>query len=493
TEIRGLGADSFLSKRVGPSSGDGIPNTLEVALLWGETVLAVERFDRPQTVQVGEAQGCRFTLPREALGAGSYPLIQAVDDAFVLNWANPLLTGDLLVDGKVQGLDDLRAEGVGTLTFAEPARARLKAGAFTLLVTFGPAPKRVVAPALGDVDVDPWISVAVSAIVHVAFLVSLSFMPLDLGQLTERDPRQALDRTVEALMIQPDAALAEAKAPEVDRAPSPLARRDANTADLNVANPEVEGDAVRPTLSDALARPRPDAPTHDSVSASHQRSRAKQLVQETALNQAMAQNNPLLTEVLNTVPDTTHRPTFKALAGSDANRGPSLASSLDVFGGSTFAPNGGPLQTVGGPTSPAGQPGSGPVIAGLPRGPRNGGDGPGFVAPEERKPAVIGGKLATTGGLDRRTVELHIRRNIGGIKWCYQERLQLKRGLTGKVTVAFTILPNGRVANARTTNSSLSDAVLEGCIRTKVSRWKFPAVKDGGVAEVEYPLVLRTP
>ncbi|MFT7581588.1 MAG: TonB family protein, partial [Myxococcota bacterium] len=71
-------------------------------------------------------------------------------------------------------------------------------------------------------------------------------------------------------------------------------------------------------------------------------------------------------------------------------------------------------------------------------------------------------------------------------------RLQLKRKLGGKLTLAFTILPNGRTANPRTLNSSLGDAPLEACIRKKMSRWKFPSPKDGGVVEVQYPLILKT-
>ena len=61
-----------------------------------------------------------------------------------------------------------------------------------------------------------------------------------------------------------------------------------------------------------------------------------------------------------------------------------------------------------------------------------------------------------------------------------------------KLTLAFTILPNGKVLDPRTKNSSVSDANLEACIVKKMSRWRFPQPKDGGVVEVSYPLILKT-
>ena len=85
-----------------------------------------------------------------------------------------------------------------------------------------------------------------------------------------------------------------------------------------------------------------------------------------------------------------------------------------------------------------------------------------------------------------------IRRNLSGIKWCYQDALQRDPKIRGKVTLSFTILPNGRLQNPSAQNPSFNDPQLLDCIMGKMKRWLFPAPKDGGVAKVSYPLILKT-
>ena len=97
-----------------------------------------------------------------------------------------------------------------------------------------------------------------------------------------------------------------------------------------------------------------------------------------------------------------------------------------------------------------------------------------------------------SGRLDRKTVQKIIRRNLSGIKWCYQDALQRNPKLRGKVTLSFSILPNGKLKNPRASNPSLNDNALLSCITRKMKRWKFPAPKDGGVVKVSYPLILKT-
>ena len=105
---------------------------------------------------------------------------------------------------------------------------------------------------------------------------------------------------------------------------------------------------------------------------------------------------------------------------------------------------------------------------------------------------AIARTASVTGRLDRSTVQRVIRQNLSGIKWCYQDALQRNRNLKGKVTLAFTILPNGRVANPSARNAQINDGKLLACIRGRMKRWKFPAPKEGGVVKVSYPLILKT-
>ena len=131
------------------------------------------------------------------------------------------------------------------------------------------------------------------------------------------------------------------------------------------------------------------------------------------------------------------------------------------------------------------------IADGLQKDPR---DGLGPVKFDDKKPepTLVPLPANIRGELDKKTVEAIIRRYLPGIKWCYQDRIQANRSLGGKMTLAFSIMPNGTTAEARVSNSSLGDATLEQCIATKMSRWKFPQPKDGGVVDVAYPLILKT-
>lgn len=107
-------------------------------------------------------------------------------------------------------------------------------------------------------------------------------------------------------------------------------------------------------------------------------------------------------------------------------------------------------------------------------------------------PVAIASSAKVSGRLDRKTVQRIIRRNLSGIKWCYQDALQRDPKLRGKVTLSFTILPNGRLEKPQASNPSIKDEKLLTCIKGKMGRWKFPAPKDGGVVRVTYPLILKT-
>jgi outer membrane biosynthesis protein TonB/pSer/pThr/pTyr-binding forkhead associated (FHA) protein len=94
------------------------------------------------------------------------------------------------------------------------------------------------------------------------------------------------------------------------------------------------------------------------------------------------------------------------------------------------------------------------------------------------------------GKLDKETVKSHIRKQLGGIRWCYQKGYQKNPNLEGKVTVRFIIATAGKVIKAEIMKSTLGDAEVEACIEQKILSWRFPEPK-GGIVKVVYPFVLR--
>ncbi|MBN2357581.1 energy transducer TonB [candidate division KSB1 bacterium] len=65
------------------------------------------------------------------------------------------------------------------------------------------------------------------------------------------------------------------------------------------------------------------------------------------------------------------------------------------------------------------------------------------------------------------------------IQYCYERERQGQPHLKGKVVIRFTILPSGKVTDARLLSSSLNNETVERCILSRISRWDdFGAVDD---------------
>lgn len=492
-EIRGLGAESFYAKK---ASTEGATWALDVALLWGETVLSSKTFRGSVDVVLGDSDAADFQVPKEILGSASQKLVVGHESGFALDVSNPNITGDVLLGDKVRSVGELAEEG-RTVALKGAARARLKVGEFTLLLSH--APFAVGATKAEPIEKEPIIFVLGAAIVMVAFLI-IAYMAPDDMLMTTRDPRAQREKVLQALKITPEE-IEEAKKEEEKKELELQKIKDKLATEELKVDPkevipvtEVEQPRERNPLVDKMQRKPRETPQDISKLTPEQRQeRAKQLAQQTAMSEAFRENNPLFQEILQTNPDLDAKPSpFKALGQSDPNGPGDWASSGNVnpFGG--FDPSSGGVPGSDGGL-PNGDPTGGPVIADAMRKDPNGRDlGPVRFEDKPLEPRLVESTPRISGELDENTIKTYIRRYLSGIKWCYQDRLQANRKLGGKLTLAFTILPNGGVHDPRAANSTLGDAVLESCITNKMSRWKFPAPKDGGVVEVGYPLILKT-
>ncbi len=95
------------------------------------------------------------------------------------------------------------------------------------------------------------------------------------------------------------------------------------------------------------------------------------------------------------------------------------------------------------------------------------------------------------GGLDRDAIAAVINRNLGQVRFCYEQGLQGTPSLAGRVAVDFTIGGNGMVKTASVANTSLGSKIVEDCIVLRLKSWKFPLPQNGVDVKVSYPFVLR--
>jgi hypothetical protein len=103
----------------------------------------------------------------------------------------------------------------------------------------------------------------------------------------------------------------------------------------------------------------------------------------------------------------------------------------------------------------------------------------------------LGKEALVEGGLDRDLIAEVINRNMGQIRFCYEQALQGDPGLAGRVAVGFTIGGNGQVKIAGVESTTLNSKLVEDCILLRLKSWKFPMPSGGVDVKVSYPFVLR--
>lgn len=106
-------------------------------------------------------------------------------------------------------------------------------------------------------------------------------------------------------------------------------------------------------------------------------------------------------------------------------------------------------------------------------------------------PVPLGAEAEVAQGLDRSAIDEVIRRNLGQVRFCYEQALQGTPSLSGRVAMGFTIGGNGLVKSAQVENSSMANKGVEDCITMRLKTWKFPVPQGGVDVKVTYPFVLR--
>jgi hypothetical protein len=94
------------------------------------------------------------------------------------------------------------------------------------------------------------------------------------------------------------------------------------------------------------------------------------------------------------------------------------------------------------------------------------------------------GKATVGGDLDRSIIRRYIKQNIDKIAYCYEKQLLAKPTLGGTVSIQFLIAPNGTVQSAA---GAGVDPEVSGCVAGVIKTIKFPAPKNGGNVQVNYP------
>ena len=106
-------------------------------------------------------------------------------------------------------------------------------------------------------------------------------------------------------------------------------------------------------------------------------------------------------------------------------------------------------------------------------------------------PVPLGAEAEIAKGLERSQIDEVIRRNLGQVRFCYEQGLQGTPALSGRVAMGFTIGGDGAVKFAQVESSSMGNKGVEDCISMRLKTWKFPVPQGGVDVKVTYPFNLR--
>jgi hypothetical protein len=106
-------------------------------------------------------------------------------------------------------------------------------------------------------------------------------------------------------------------------------------------------------------------------------------------------------------------------------------------------------------------------------------------------PIPLGKEAIIEGGLDRDLIAEVVNRNMGQVRFCYEQGLQGDPSLAGRVAIGWTIGGNGQVKTAGVDSTTLNSKIVEDCIVMRLRSWKFPLPEGGVDVKVSFPFVLR--
>jgi TonB family protein len=74
----------------------------------------------------------------------------------------------------------------------------------------------------------------------------------------------------------------------------------------------------------------------------------------------------------------------------------------------------------------------------------------------------------------------------------YESMLKRDPGLSGKLVIKFNIQPDGSVSDVTITKTTTNNPSFDERIVSYIKRFKFPAIREGGIVEVTYPFVFTS-
>lgn len=474
---------------------------LEVVMSWGGSPLASELLETPRSVTIGSGEGAEWTLPEELM-EGSFELVAAEGDGYALRIPAGASARMVELEDGLEVIVDLAAiasdaEGVRTVPLSKAARAEVEFGAFAFHVRGTDAPEKT--PLATITDWTPARYIGASFAFHALMLGIMTFSPPAASALNiDLDAQRAsyIRASMEAL---------EQQTPELDlfedaAAGAPSSEGQPMTGDEGRTGAEDEtrhtGGGVAVRGHDEEQRVPLDADSvrnagvlgalstaltgmHD-ISSPYGAANAAGFSEESLYGPLMADN-------------AGFGPGTGGFGMLGRGRGGCPAGRTDCAAGTVGVGTLGTVGTIGATcdsetfaryerqlgraeairrcSGPGGHYGEGVSHLGNGR---------------HRVPHhITTGPIDTRGGLSREMIRRVVRRHLPQVRYCYEQALQQRPDLEGRVAVRFIINGDGAVQTAVVQETTLRNSRVESCVSGNVQRWSFP--QTGELTIVTYP------
>lgn len=459
----------------GPQSG---PKVLRIAVIQAGKIIEERIVRTRETVTVGSSERNHFVIHGTGVPA-RFELFELSADEYVLNFTDAIV-GRVGVAGGVQDLAQARINGAAhnagdhfQLPLTEHSRGRVVLAGTTLLFQFvqpapvQPRPRLPIAARSGVIRSIDWTFTALLAFTFmtmfglVVYLEnadyplerSLASVPEDVAHLIfEEPPPPPPEEPVKVEKV-------EAPAPSKAEAPAPPAK---------ASEPE-------PPAQKAQEHAAPDAAQAERTTRIAQET--SQAAEALIVGALGAQAGGALADVL--------------AGGAVTGKAEDILAQASGVGVAQGA-SGGTLRTRSGGSTGSGQTGLGSLS-------RHGGaettegqaEGKGVVerAIRGRTEVGTGQDIGGSGEFDASLVVQMIKNRIGAIRACYERELKRNPTLAGKVTVQFTIEPQGNVSGVKVADNTTGEAAVGTCVANAVQRFRFNPGPQGGSVSFSYPFV----
>lgn len=467
-------------------------SAVEVVIMWGNrSVLHVEHLSPPRPFYVGDATDAKgrvqtdFLLSSEVLGTDRYPVVVEGGGGVAVVIPEGA-TGSVTVSTQSMRLADLKAGGQtqpsGSLpgahqyTLPRDATARIEYKGFTFLVKATQAGRKVGTGF--KLDLRPMAYIGGSLAFLAGILILFYFLPPQ-GSGLNLDLLNADSRLVDYL-IEPEEL-------EEEETPEWLDNKDDNEGGQGKRHKDDEGQMGKKESQKTKNKYGIEGP-EDNQDPHMAREEAKSAAKTAGILGTLAN----MTGSFNAPTSPYGRDTALGqdpMSAMGALMGDQIGENFG-FGGLGLRGTGRGGGGTGEGTIGLGNYGTIGHGGGRGTGSGYGSGAGGFGGRNAKVPQIRGGNADVKGSLSAEVIRRVVRRHMNEVRFCYEQELNQRPDLEGRVAVAFIISPTGSVQSASVAESTLGNDRVEGCIATAVRRWGFPAPDGGGIVVVTYPFML---